>query len=801
MKNKTISLLLFLALSIQLSAQSGLNAYSRLRVDLSQRTIAELAALGIDADHGIHAPGRFFIGDFSAREYEIMTQAGWTVEVLIADVQSWYVAQNRQAPADRSGGGCDPNARFQYATPANFNLGSMAGFYTYQEMLDELDAMAAQYPDLITARAPIGDFLTYEGRPIYWLRISDNAADDEGEPELLYTALHHAREPNSLSQLIFYMWYLLENYETNEEVRYIVDNTELYFVPCVNPDGYIYNEVANPEGGGLWRKNRFPNSDGSYGIDLNRNYGYQWGFDNAGSSPNPESQVYRGTGPFSEAETQALRYFCEQREFNIALNYHTFGNLLVHPWGYSDTLTVDAAAFNALADIMIYENYFLAGTGTETVGYTVNGNSDDWMYGENATKPAIFSMTPEVGRRDESGGFWPPIYAIENNCKGTMGMNLTMALAAHNFGVAQEINAKVLRQKNGYLSFRLRRHGLEAGALTVSISPISANITSVGAPKTFSPADFEPIIDSIAYTLAPNTGDEAEVLFLLSVDNGELVRSDTVQLYYSETPVVFSESGNNLNQWTVENGNWGVMFDDAHLGGAAISDSPAGPSADNSFTTITTTQPILMGAFEQAYLSFWVKWELEPSFDYAQVELSVNGGDFVPLCGNYTVTGTIFQATGQPVYEGEQGYWVHEWIDLAPYAAPNDQIRIRFSLVTDNYGSGDGFAFDEVQVHTWDGISTDVLETGSQTYWVQSYPNPACEELTLRAFGPKASGEDALLQVFNSLGQLQWQAAAQNDNLGLISRIDVSNWQPGAYTYRFWVNGILLPVGKCIISK
>src|SRR5690606_9786063 len=120
------------------------------------------------------------------------------------------------------------------------------------------------------------------------------------------------------------------------EVRYLVDNTEMYFIPCINPDGYIYNETTDPFGGGLWRKNRWKGDDGMvYGVDLNRNYGYEWGADNSGSSPQPNGQTFRGTGPFSEPETQAVKFFCDSHQFRIALNYHTYGNLLIHPWGYN----------------------------------------------------------------------------------------------------------------------------------------------------------------------------------------------------------------------------------------------------------------------------------------------------------------------------------------------------------------------------------------------------------------------------------------------------------------------------------
>ncbi len=120
------------------------------------------------------------------------------------------------------------------------------------------------------------------------VKISDNPNVNETEPEVLYTALHHAREPVGAMQMLFYMYYLLENYDNDPFIQALVDNTEMYFVPVVNPDGYVYNQTTNPNGGGMWRKNRRNNgSAGLYGSDLNRNYGYMWGYDNNGSSPYP----------------------------------------------------------------------------------------------------------------------------------------------------------------------------------------------------------------------------------------------------------------------------------------------------------------------------------------------------------------------------------------------------------------------------------------------------------------------------------------------------------------------------------
>src|SRR4029453_16587448 len=104
----------------------------------------------------------------------------------------------------------------------------------------------------------------------------------------------------SMQQLIYYMGYLLENYQNDSLVKNIVDNRELYIIPCLNPDGYLYNELTDPSGGGMWRKNRRDNLDGNFGVDLNRNYDLFWGYDDNGSSPNTFSETYRGIFPASE---------------------------------------------------------------------------------------------------------------------------------------------------------------------------------------------------------------------------------------------------------------------------------------------------------------------------------------------------------------------------------------------------------------------------------------------------------------------------------------------------------------------
>ncbi len=401
--------------------------YVRARVWLGPRGLAELAELGVAVDHGEGKAGVWFESDFSAFELTKMRTAGRRCDVVIADVQAYYRSQNASVPPPlaarvQSGVLCDPPVA--YAVPSTFRLGSMGGFFTYDEILQKLDSMRLRWPNLITVKQPTGPLRSVEGRPLYWVKISDNPTVNEPEPEMLYNGVHHAREPMSVAQMLYYMYYLLENYATDPDVRAIVDNTELYFLPCVNPDGYLYNETTNPQGGGLWRKNRRDNLDGSFGIDLNRNYGTNWGYDDIGSSPDGFDQTYRGPNAFSEPETQAVRDFSLQHAFQVVLNYHAFGNVFIYPFGYApDVYTPDSAQFTDYARWLTRDDRYTFGTCNQVLGYITNGDANDWQYSTaQGPKPQAFSFTPEIGQASE--GFWPPANRIQPLCHENLARNL-----------------------------------------------------------------------------------------------------------------------------------------------------------------------------------------------------------------------------------------------------------------------------------------------------------------------------------------------------------------------------------------
>jgi carboxypeptidase T len=279
--------------------------------------------------------------------------------------------------------------------------GVNGAYHSYEELAADLGILQLLYPGL-ARMFTIGT--TLENRKILALKISDNVALDEDEPEVLFLGCHHAREWISVEVPLFLARYLLENYATNDRIRRIVNQSEVWVVPLVNPDGLEYTIHYYR----YWRKNRRLNADGTYGVDINRNYGYAWGYDNTGSSPEPASEIYRGSAPFSEPETQAVRDLVLGKHFQAMITYHSFSQDILYPWGYTEIPTdknqlLDSIAAN-MARLMqpvngrVYQ-YGEAGA----LLYLTNGDATDWTFGTSG----IPSYTIELPPVDElQGGFF-----------------------------------------------------------------------------------------------------------------------------------------------------------------------------------------------------------------------------------------------------------------------------------------------------------------------------------------------------------------------------------------------------------
>jgi hypothetical protein len=336
----------------------------------------------------------------SEREIMKLSDIGFSYETLIDDMTKYYQERSRRTDQEMKDLGREMKKKYR---TGGFGFGSMAGFYTFNEVVAELDSMRMLYPNLITAKFSIGT--TFEGRTIWAAKISDNPDVNEEEPAILLNSLTHPNEPQSMMTVVYFMYYLLENYGSDPEITHLIDNREFYFVPVICADGYEYIRQNEPNGR-MWRKNRKDNGNGCFGVNGNMNYGYMWGYNDIGSSPDPCSDKYRGSGPFSESETQAIRDLCIEHNFIFSNNYHSYGNVVFPPWAYNLTQTVDSSVFNNLIRLGTQLNHYDLGTPDWPGIPQVNGESADWMYGDQISKPKIFAVDTEVGNAVD--GQWPP---------------------------------------------------------------------------------------------------------------------------------------------------------------------------------------------------------------------------------------------------------------------------------------------------------------------------------------------------------------------------------------------------------
>jgi hypothetical protein len=755
---KKISLALLLLIS-WIAGYSQNEPYSRVRIFYTSERLPQLLSLGIDPE-GSGKAGCWMICEISAHDVDRVRDAGFTVETLIDDVTYYYQDRNENPykypqEASRS---MDCSGTQTIATPQHFRGGSMGGFCTLAEMLAQLDSMRLHYPNLISVKQAVGTIQTVGGRSLYYVKISDNPDVSEAEPGVLYSALTHAREPMGMQGLLFYMWYLLENYGSNPEITALVNNEELFFIPCVNPDGYEYNRSTNPSGGGTWRKNR-KNNGGSYGIDLNRNYGNMWGYDNTGSSSVATDETYRGTAGFSEAETQAMKWFCENHSISTLIDYHCYSNLLIYPWSYlADYLTPDSNLYRSYSSLMVASNGYLAGTPSQTVGYTGNGGSIDWFYGEQSSKNKIMCWSPEAG--DAADGFWPASSRIEDIAKVNVEQDLYVARFAGRYAQFTDNESRLLSQSSGFLNFSLQRLGLSASSFTLTLVPVSGNILSVGAPKTLSGMNvMELRNDSISYALSPSVVQGEELVFVMQIDNGLYTINDTLRKFYGAPVQVFSDLCANTTAWTA--GGWAVSTSQYHSAPSSITDSPSGNYASNLNKSMTLSSTIDLSNKIYAQLNFWAKWDLENDYDYVQVKVSTdNGTTWTPLCGKYTNPGSSYQILNSPLYDGTQSGWVKEEIDLSDYL--NHSIKLRFTLVSDGFTSGDGFYFDDIEVIALNQPVTGVESTGRENQ-IRIFPNPGNGKFHIEL----TSSESALLKIYSMQGRLIKSMSISDGNVDL----------------------------------
>ena len=684
--------ILLLIVQVQIGLMAGELRYQSVRVWIqSDSQLQQLFSLGLDHEGARVKHHTFVEGVVPETVVADLETAGFRVEILQDNLAQTYETRLQQDQPTRE-----------------FGQGSMGGYYTYTEISALLDSLHSGHPGIVSPKFSIGQ--SYQGREIWAVKISDNVDVDEDEPEVFYNSLIHAREPAAMMAGLYYAFQLVEHYNTNPEYQYLVDNREMWFVPVVNPDGYVYNEMNHPGGGGMHRKNLSPGCINPPGVDLNRNFGYNWGYDNVGSSSSNCAETFRGLSAFSEPETQALRDFVLSRNFITVFNYHTYSDLLIMPFGYTANAVPaepDYSIYMELGQDLTRGNGYLFGTGMETVGYLTNGDAVDWMYGSQG----IINFTPEIGGYAD-GGFWPSANHITDLETENLSANIHLALVAGNDlefdHIALNGAGEFLLPNMEYgLSVAIRNKGFESTAGTSQtlrlLSPdnsLSLNDALIQLEAVASLTTVDVINSADGILVNATYGQRATLVAEINVTD-DYVRSDTIS-WIVGAPDTLSFDGAEAAMADWQSNGWGTTAD-AFTGDFAFTESPSGNYPNNAAITMTQLAGIDLSQWVNPILSFNAKWDIEEGWDFAQVLGSPDGGlTWIALAGQYTHPGNgeMAQPMGEPGYDGQQTQWVSENFDLSQFASSTD-FRLGFQLTSDNYVNGDGFVVDNIAILGW----------------------------------------------------------------------------------------------------
>jgi len=324
---------------------------------------------------------------------QLLLDNGIHYTVMIEDVEELH--RSNQRPQTRSSTGYD-----------------WKNYYSHESINDFIDGLGANANWAKTVS--IGK--SVEGRD---MRVIEITKAGPGAPTAWIEAGIHAREWIASATATYMINELVNNYEKNKG---IVDNLNIHILPMANPDGYEYSRQSDR----YWRKNRVRNSNGCYGVDLNRNWGFHWG--EAGISNNPCSDIYCGSEPFSEVESTNIKNYVESLNPTPVLGHciHSYSQLWLWPYGYGyNALPDNWQEIKKLAEDAADALYQVHGTYFDPINsadlYPAAGASDDWYRGGLGTR---YSFTTELRDTGHYGFELPPEQIIPSGEELFAGMKV-----------------------------------------------------------------------------------------------------------------------------------------------------------------------------------------------------------------------------------------------------------------------------------------------------------------------------------------------------------------------------------------
>jgi hypothetical protein len=450
------------------------------RVEVPSRSrFEQLEGLGVDVTHNVH-DGHADVILQSAAQQEVLRRHKFAFDVQIADLTAHWL---KSRAADR---------RFTQRVGKSAIPSGRTTYRTYEGIQDELQTIVDEHDEIVKPVTIGTSFQGRDLNGVEIAKNAD--APDDGRPVYFVVATHHAREWPSTEAAMEFAWLLVKGYGTDPRITDLLEKSRVVVVPLINPDGYFstrgavdpVDEVTNqgdgnpvgqginpnlddvdddggadpydclqgivtgtcdtrislaeaiaPPGGVFAYRRKNCNGEApdprvpcelQWGVDPNRNYGMFWG--GPGSSSDPTKQTYRGTGPWSESETQAVHEFSQRRQVTMIITLHNVAALVLRPPGLaSQGFAPDEARMKAIGDAMADEAGYTSQYGFQL--YDTTGTTEDWNYAQQGA----FGYTIEIGPKDgefhmpyETGFIdqWTGAYAGE----GKGGLQEALLIAA-----------------------------------------------------------------------------------------------------------------------------------------------------------------------------------------------------------------------------------------------------------------------------------------------------------------------------------------------------------------------------------
>jgi hypothetical protein len=587
---------------------------------------------------------------------------------------------------------------------------SRDAYYTITQYQQFMQDTADQYSNICQLHQ-IGT--SVQGRPLYFLKITDNPQLDEAEPEFLYISSIHGDEPVGYDMCIRLIKLLTEDYGNDPRITNLVDNTEIWICPMFNPDGYVLGQRYNAQG-----------------IDLNRNFPMPFGI-----NQHPDGYAWA-------PENIAMMDFLQGRNFVLSANFHGGALVANYPWDYSHSLTPDndlliqAALTYASNNSAMYNNSeFSQGITNGADWYVITGSLQDWTYGYTDG----MDITMEIGNNKWPSASQLPTFWNQNResmlsymefvhrgLHGTVHSEEGAPLVAEisildNYKLVHtDSNAgdyhrmllpgsyEVTASAPGYLPRTETLTIPASGSLEHDFVLSQAQVTNLFAQVRDSEGNPIPGLNINLNTQPPTNAtldaqgcfeihDIFEGQYELSVKAGTetlfskdflLVQNDNRLVFiYLEPEVAFQDACEDITNW-VASGPWGAV---TYQGLPAITDSPSGNYGNNVTRTLHTANPISLQNMAEPTLSFNAAWDLEEGYDFVHVQASTSTSNWLTL---HSFTGTNLQ-------------WQPFSFTLEQFAG--ESIYLRFVLQSDWYVNADGIYLNEITVS---GIDSDLIVHG-----------------------------------------------------------------------------------------